>query len=66
MKVVTSPETIHAAMDAARKQAIDDCAKVARDYGLRRNQAGRANKAAAAKVSAADDIAKAIEKLCGG
>lgn len=63
MKVTTSSETIHAAMDAARKQAIADCAKVARDYGRRRNQTGRANRAAAAKVSAADEIAQAIEKL---
>jgi hypothetical protein len=63
VKVVTSSETIHAAMDAARKQAIADCAKVAREYGTRRNGAGPANKAAAAKASAAADIATNIEKL---
>lgn len=63
MKVVTSSETVHAAMDAARKQAIADCAKVAREYGARRDGAGAANKVAAAKAKASADIANKIEKL---
>lgn len=63
MKVVTSSETIHAAMDAARKQAIADCARIARDYGASRNRAGAADRAAAAKLKAAADIATKIEKL---
>jgi hypothetical protein len=63
VKVVTSPETIHAAMDVARKQAIADCARIARDYADSRNRAGVVDRAAAAKLKAAIDIAQKIEKL---
>lgn len=63
MKVTTSSETIHAAMDAARKQAIADCARIARDYANSRNRAGAVDRAAAAKLKAAIEIAHRIEKL---
>lgn len=63
MKVTTSSETIHAAMDAARKQAIADCARIARDYANSRNRAGAVDRAAAAKLKAGIEIAHRIEKL---
>jgi len=62
-RIITSPETVHAAMDAARKQAIADCARIARNYGASRNRAGAVDRAAVAKLKAAADIAARIETL---